>query len=214
MDGIELPRAGARRLEAKLRCLLRWVHRLSSLAAGPAAWPKLMRFGALAAMGWICRRNRRFRHALGAGLPGLAQFDDDLVASEAQGHAGLRAGEMHDDAGLVLQPQIAGSGRLEADLPGALDIGAGELGDVVELVDVAGDVELGDAARADHRADQLERIGLSLEGQRARADARAAGKNFGHDDPAGRLRAPRCSARSGLRSESARTRSRRTSARM
>src|SRR5271166_2667817 len=83
---------------------------------------------------------------------------------------------MHDDASLVLQPQIADSGRLEADLPGALDIGAGELGDVVELVDVPGDVELGDAARADHRADQLERIGLSLEGQRAGADARAPAK--------------------------------------
>ena len=37
----------------------------------------------------------------------LLHLYDDLVTAQAQGHTGLRAGEVHDHAGLVLQPQIA-----------------------------------------------------------------------------------------------------------
>jgi hypothetical protein len=39
----------------------------------------------------------------------LLHLDDDLVTAEAQRHTGLRACEVHDHTGLVLQPQIAGA---------------------------------------------------------------------------------------------------------
>jgi transposase len=42
-----------------------------------------------------------------AGMRGLLHLDDDLVTAQAQGHTGLRACEVHDHTGLVLQPQIA-----------------------------------------------------------------------------------------------------------
>jgi hypothetical protein len=112
----------------------------------------------------------------------VAQLDEDLILAEAQRHAGLRSRQVHDDARLVLEPEIARLRGLEADRAGFLDPCAGELGDVVELVDVAADGDFRDAARSEHGSKHLEGIGLAVKRQRARSDPHAARENLGHRD--------------------------------
>ena len=56
----------------------------------------------------------------------LPKLDDDLVPPKAQRYACLRSRQAHDDAGLALQPEVAGPRGFEADRAGTLDIGSGE----------------------------------------------------------------------------------------
>src|SRR5262245_3831609 len=93
---------------------------------------------------------------------------------------------MHDHAGLVFEPQIACAGRLQAGLARTLRIGPGKLRDIIKFVDVARDVDLGDAAGPDYGADELEWISLAPEGEHAFADPRTADEKLVQRDSTGR----------------------------
>src|SRR5208337_337567 len=87
------------------------------------------------------------RHALV-----VAQLDKDLIPPRAQRDAGLRRGQAHDDAIVVLEPDLADRRGRNGEPPRALDVGAGELGEVVELVDVARRLKRRQGTRADELA--------------------------------------------------------------
>src|SRR5271165_5840038 len=118
------------------------------------------------------------------------QFDKDLVPPRAEGQAGLLCSQAHDDAIPVLEPQFARCGRGDCEAACALDIGAGELGDVLKLIDLARRLQRGQRAESNQRANQGERISPALKGQRAAPDARAGDEGLRHRHLARGLEAP------------------------
>ena len=89
----------------------------------------------------------------------LSHPNDDLVYPEGQHHAGTRAFQMHDHAGVVLQTTNrccpTGSNRL----CGALRVPTGKIGDAGELVDGAGGADFPNPAdRAHNTAKHLCRV--------------------------------------------------------
>jgi hypothetical protein len=124
-------------------------------------------------------------------------LDQDFFAAQAERHTLLCPSQMQHYAGAVAQPQIAGARRGQAWPAAALRIEPLEVGDVVQVEDVAIGLGVGGAA-AGHPAHQLERIGPPLEGQRALPASCAGRDDFRHAD--GTVRRHPCDAlRAALR---------------
>ena len=79
----------------------------------------------------------------------MRQLDIELVPALAERQTRLRGVEAHDHAGSVLEPQFAVRLGGDGETTRALDPGAGELGDVVELVHLAGGLQRRDRAKAE-----------------------------------------------------------------
>src|SRR5215813_4496551 len=105
-------------------------------------------------------------------MPLLSHPDKDLVFSEGQHCAAARSLHVHDHAGVILQPQIAGARRVQTGLAGALRVSARKIGNAGEFVDGAGSGDfVNSAARARNSAEHFEWIAppLVLEGTAATA---------------------------------------------
>jgi len=101
------------------------------------------------------------RDALPAPRRLLSHPNYDLVFSEGQHRAGARAFQVHNHAGVVLQPQIAAARRAETGFAGALRVSARKIADADELVDGAGGADfLNPATGAHDAAEDFERIVL------------------------------------------------------
>src|SRR6516162_3066375 len=140
------------------------------------------------------------RDALPAPRRLLSHPNYDLVFSEGQHRAGARAFQVHNHAGVVLQPQIAAARRAETGFAGALRVSARKIADADELVDGAGGADFlnpatgAPATGAHDAAEDFERIVLPLAFQGAVTGADARDAILGDRHPArGRQAATLCS---------------------
>src|SRR5262245_5380834 len=110
------------------------------------------------------------------GEPGrsLAHRDDDGVAPEAEHQPRPLRLQMQDHARLVLQPEIAGTRRAKRKAVAGLAIGARELPEVAEVVDLARRFDGGNANAPDAAPPNVKRIRTTAKGQDATSTATAA----------------------------------------
>src|SRR5215470_8408702 len=114
---------------------------------------------------------------LAVATDSLAHGNDDGVTAEAQHQACPLRLQVHDHARLVLHPEIAGAGRADGKAVAGLAVGAGELGELAQVVHLAPSIDRGEADAADPQPADLERIILAAKGQHA--GARAAASDVG-----------------------------------
>src|SRR5690349_15305425 len=120
----------------------------------------------------------RRRMAVMSGSPrfrrSIVEPDVDRIAAQAEGQALALRLELHDDAGLVLEPDPAIVRRPDGDAHAPLGIGAGELADIGQVIDIARRRDLREAEAADAEAADGEGVDFALEVELAAAEIAAA----------------------------------------
>src|SRR5689334_11192836 len=134
-----------------------WIGASSSAAAPPAVSHNVLRTARMLAMILPMRDSRS------------VEVDVDGVAAERQRQALALGLERERDAIGVGKPQLSGALVPDGDAVAALDIGAGEVAELLQVVDGARGLHLGDAEAADAKSADGEAIALAAEIERAAA---------------------------------------------
>src|SRR5689334_16388692 len=100
--------------------------------------------------------------------------DVDGIAAEREGEPHAIGLEVKHDAIRILQPQFPGADVADRKAGASLEVGPGKIGDVAEIVDLAGGGDLGDSEAADSQPADREAPALAAILQAAAAEVGAA----------------------------------------
>src|SRR5215469_12140178 len=141
----------------------------SSAAAAPGIRQRLKRRAAL-----LARRRRLSLISRSRSRGLVAELNIDGIRAERVSDALALCLQLHDDTGVIPQPQPAVVRGSDGNSEAPLGIAAGELADIRQMVDISGRRYRGEADAPDPQPADGELVGLSVEEKLASAEIRIA----------------------------------------